>query len=193
MDQQQAVLQNILTRRSVRKYQQKPIPHDVLEKILEAGFWAPSASNRQTWHFTVMTNKDTIDKWNEAGKQWMAHCGRESQQRIGRDPERHVFFHAPCVLLVSYKKDPSWHSNWGEVDTALAAENIMLAAHAMGLGSCYIGWFTPWLKSGAAGELLRDMPLPEYYQPFHFITLGYPEQVGPAPRRIGGYIDYLDD
>ena len=134
MDQQQAVLQNILTRRSVRKYQQKPIPHDVLEKILEAGFWAPSASNRQTWHFTVMTNKDTIDKWNEAGKQWMAHCGRESQQRIGRDPERHVFFHAPCVLLVSYKKDPSWHSNWGEVDTALAAENIMLAAHAMGLG-----------------------------------------------------------
>lgn len=106
MDQQQAVLQNILTRRSVRKYQKKPIPHDVLEKILEAGFWAPSASNRQTWHFTVMTNKDTIDKWNEAGKQWMAHCGRESQQRIGRDPERHVFFHAPCVLLVSYKKDP---------------------------------------------------------------------------------------
>ncbi|MFQ7281419.1 MAG: nitroreductase family protein, partial [Christensenellales bacterium] len=104
-----------------------------------------------------------------------------------------VFFHAPCVLLVSYKKDPSWHSNWGEVDTALAAENIMLAAHAMGLGSCYIGWFTPWLKSGAAGELLRDMPLPEHYQPFHFITLGYPEQVGPAPKRIGGYIDYLDD
>lgn len=73
------------------------------------------------------------------------------------------------------------------------AENIMLAAHAMGLGSCYIGWFTPWLKSGAAGELLRDMPLPEHYQPFHFITLGYPEQVGPAPKRIGGYIDYLDD
>ena len=58
MDQQQAVLQNILTRRSVRKYQQKPIPHDVLEKILEAGFWAPSASNRQTWHFTVMTMID---------------------------------------------------------------------------------------------------------------------------------------
>ena len=74
MDQQQAVLQNILTRRSVRKYQQKPIPHDVLEKILEAGFWAPSASNRQTWHFTVMTNKDTIDKWNEAGKQCVFPC-----------------------------------------------------------------------------------------------------------------------
>ena len=48
-------------------------------------------------------------------------------------------------------------------------------------------------KQKTAGELLRDVPLPEHYQPFHFITLGYPEQVGPAPKRIGGYIDYLDD
>lgn len=193
MDQQQAVLQNIMTRRSVRKYQEKPIPRDVLEQILEAGLWAPSASNRQTWHFTVMTDPQTIDRWNDAGKQWMAHCGREAQEKMGRDPNRHVFFHAPCVILVSYKMDPSWHSNWGEVDTALAVENIMLAAHAMGLGSCYIGWFTPWLKSGEAAPLLEKMPLPENYYPFHFITLGYPEQVGPAPARVRGCVHYLDD
>ena len=193
MDLQQAVLQNIMTRRSVRKYQERPIPHDVLERILEAGTWAPSASNRQTWHFTVVTDKKIIDAWNKAGKQWMAHCGRETQERVGRDPERHVFFHAPCVLLVSYKKDPSWHSNWGEVDTALAAENIMLAAHAMGLGSCYIGWFTPWLQSGDAEEIIKQAALPKDYQPFHFITLGYPEQVGTAPKRIKGCIHYLED
>ena len=68
MDLQQAVLQNIMTRRSVRKYQERPIPHDVLERILEAGTWAPSASNRQTWHFTVVTDKKIIDAWNQAGK-----------------------------------------------------------------------------------------------------------------------------
>lgn len=191
MNDQQAVLENILTRRSVRKYQDKAVPRALLDQVLNAGLWAPSASNRQSWHFTVITDKHTIDAWNDAGKAWMAQCGEERHAKIGRDPERHVFFHAPCLLLVSYRMEPEWHSNWGEVDTALAAENIMLAAHALGLGSCYVGWFTPWLKSGAADELLSKAGVPKGLHPFHFITLGYPEERGAAPRRLENTVTYL--
>ena len=93
MDQQQAVFQNILTRRSVRSYQNRPVPHEVLEAVLNAGLWAPSASNRQTWHFTVITDPKTIDEINSRGKQWMANCGIESHMKRASDPDFHIFFH----------------------------------------------------------------------------------------------------
>ena len=193
MDQQQAVFQNILTRRSVRSYQNRPVPREVLEAVLNAGLWAPSASNRQTWHFTVITDPKTIDEINERGKQWMANSGSESHMKRAGDPNFHIFFHAPCLLLVSYRKEPEWNSNWGEVDTALAAQNIMLAAHAMGLGSCYIGWLTPWLKSEEGSALLKKLGIEEPLHPFHFITLGYPTETEnrQGPKRRENTVVYL--
>lgn len=184
--QENAVLQNILTRRSVRAYETTPVPQKKLEQVLQAGIWAPSASNRQTWHFTVITDPVKIDAINEAGKAWMAVSAREDVARRGQDACYHVFHHAPCLLLVSYETARSW----GKIDSALAAENIMLAAHALGLGTCYIGLLTPWLESGSAA-FLQDCPIPKGYAPLHFITLGIPSKVGPAPVRREGTISYL--
>ena len=186
MDQQQAVLQTfILTRRSVENTSKNLFRMMYWKRSWKQDFGRPAPATTRLGIYRD-DKQDTIDKWNEAGKQWMAHCGRESQQNWPR-PGTTCVFHAPCVAFAyPYKRTQAgtatgerWMRPWPQ-------ENIMLAAHAMGLGSCYIGWFTPWLKSGAASELLQDMPLPEYCQPFHFITLGYPEQVGPAPKRNGG-------
>ena len=184
--QENPVLQNILTRRSVRAYETAPVPQEKLEQVLQAGIWAPSASNRQTWHFTVITDASKIDAINEAGKAWMATSHREDVAKRGQDASYHVFHHAPCLLLVSYETARSW----GKIDSALAAENIMLAAHALGLGTCYIGLLTPWLESGEAA-FVQDCPIPKGYAPFHFITLGIPTKVGPAPARKEGTSSYL--
>ncbi len=185
--QNNPVFDNIFERRSIRSYQPTPVDQEKLELILKAGIWAPSASNHQTWHFTVITNPKIIDQINAGGKAFLAKSDSDSHRQRGLDPEAHIFHHAPCVILVSYEKAHSW----AKIDTALAAQNIMLAAHALGLGTCYIGFFTPWLESADAKPLLSTLPIPDEYAPLHFITLGIPSAQTPKRDRRAGTVSYV--
>jgi len=114
-------LEGIKQRRSVRKYDPKPVAERDLLAILEAGRQAPSAANRQPWHFVVVKDKEVRRKLAAAcsGQAWMADAG----------------------VIVAGLGKPSINEKWYAVDVAIAMQNMILAATALGYGTCWIGAF----------------------------------------------------
>jgi nitroreductase len=114
-------IQVILNRRSVRKYQSKPVDENDLKTIIEAGRQAPSAANRQPWHFIVVKSVDQRKHLAQAcsGQTWLADAG----------------------VIVAGVGRPAVSDKWYPVDVAIAMENMILAATALGYGTCWIGAF----------------------------------------------------
>ena len=137
-------MQNLLTRRSVRAYTDKPIPADVLDAVLEAGIYAPSGMNRQPVTLVAVTDAKTRDALSAMNA---AVMGRE-----GSDP----FYGAPVVIVVLADRSMS---GTAFEDGCLAMGNLMNAAHAMGLGSCWIHRAREEFESEAGKELLKKWGL----------------------------------
>jgi nitroreductase len=133
---QNKVLQCIHTRRSVRDYQNKLVPDDIIRELLQAAVMAPSANNTQPWHFTIVSDKKTIDYL--AKRVSLAWEKEEVERKFGFKLGRSgsVFFNAPLLIVISGPKDYYWLKD----DVNLAVENMFLAAHSLGLGSCWIGY-----------------------------------------------------
>jgi nitroreductase len=154
-----ALLSHLQSRRSIRKYQARPVPDNLLEEVLEAARWAPSASNGQPWRFVVIRDPAmrrkiaplagiSIIRWAhvEGAPVLLALCGR-----------------AGSPLL--------------QTDVALAGMQLMLQAHALGLGSCWIGAF----DREPTAQLLQ---LPPEMHLVALLTLGFPaEDPAPTPRK----------
>ncbi|MBQ9988285.1 MAG: nitroreductase family protein [Clostridia bacterium] len=179
------VLQAIYERRSVRKYTAEPVSQQQIETVINAALWAPSASNRQPWHLTVFTDPAMIADIEKDGKAYMAQSDNERTAARGKDPAVRIFHNAPCVVLFSHNG-----TSWAKPDCSIAAQNLALAAHSIGLGTCYIGLFTHWLEDNTEALAAR-FNLPEGYAPFYFMTLGHPNGVGPAPKRAENTVQYL--
>lgn len=111
----------ILTRRSIRKFLDKEVEQEKIEKIIECGKFAPSALNRQTYHFTVIKNKE-----------WLSDVSKFFKKRR-LNPLYNVTYGAPILIVVSDSD-----IRFAEKNASAAIENIMLAAHALGLGTCRI-------------------------------------------------------
>jgi nitroreductase len=147
-------LEAILERRSVRQYAADPIPRDDLMQILEAGRQAPSAANRQPWHFIVV--EDPAQRRRVA-----AACGNQAWMA-----------EAPCILIAVGRPDVS--AKWYRVDVAIALQTMVLAARSLGYGTCWIGAFEP-------EELKEICSIPENLEVVACTPLGTPA-VEPAPR-----------
>ncbi|MEM2001768.1 MAG: nitroreductase family protein [Candidatus Methanomethylicaceae archaeon] len=138
----------ITKRRSVRSYLEDPIPRSVLERILEAGRLAPSAMNLQPWHFIVVTDKE---------KQRALSTGRFAR----------FLSEAPVVIVGcgNERLSPKWYA----IDTAIALQNMVIAATNEGLGSCWIGSFDEM-------EVKKLLKVPEGYRVIAMLALGYPRE-----------------
>lgn len=175
-----AVMETIKARRSVRTYFPKEVEEEKIQAILEAAVFAPSARNGQPWFFTVIENEGLLKEMNEAIRRIMLSSGDEFLESRARRENFHVFHHAKTVILVSGKEDhPS-----APVDCAAATENMLLAAKSLGVASCWIG-FAGLLFSSPEGEAYRKpLQIPEGYRPLWAVALGYtlnyPEE---APER----------
>lgn len=137
--------ENIIERRSCKSYKEQNVPRDVLEKIVEAGQMAPSGMNRQAYAFVVVQDKkmmDTISKLNA------------SIMQADTDP----FYHADSVIIVFGKKDVRTHV----YDGSLAMENLMLAANALGVSSCWIHRAKEVFETEEGKGLLKKWGLEEY-------------------------------
>lgn len=169
------VLKAILDRRSIRSYTDQPVEQEKLDAVLQAAINSPSARNLQPWHFTVIQDKAMMDELEEG------------VAKIANDPSRkHIFYGAPMIILVS--ADSS--SRWAKMDCGMATQNILLAAHSLGLGSCVIGFVMMYLGSPEAETTLKKLNLPEGYEPLYAITLGYPN-VEPDARPREMKVSYL--
>ncbi len=164
------VFEAIKRRRSIRQFSDEPIGKDALEKLLDAARWAPTASNQQRWRFVVVTSppvKELIRKFAPG-----------------------IFLMPAAFIVICAEKAPDANP-WAEAtylaDCAIAAQNIMLAAYEMGIGSC------PAL-SYAKVAISEILDLPERVEPLLVITLGYPaEDPEPPPRLDLSQIAFLDE
>jgi nitroreductase len=145
----------IFTRRSIRKYLPKPVTWDVIESILKAGMNAPSAGDEQPWHFVMLDRRDLLEKISET------------------HPYAKMLKDAPVAILVCGDQNvPKFKDFWVQ-DCSAASENMLLAAHDLGLGAVWIGIYPSENMTREVGRLLN---IPEHVTPFSIIGMGYPAE-----------------
>ena len=175
------IIEAIFHRRSVREYTDKPIDRNELRRLVDAAIQAPSAVNQQPWAFTIVSDQRLLDQISRESKKHMlatlpAGTASDHFRSLLSDPNFHIFYHAPVLIVISTVAP----SQWDVEDCALAAENLMLAAYAAGLGSCWIGFAQSWIGT-REGKAALD--LPPGYTPVAPIILGYPQIVPPPVAR----------
>ncbi|XFA99672.1 nitroreductase family protein [Candidatus Izemoplasma sp. B36] len=171
----------ILGRRSIRAFSDKMISEEELKQILECGLYAPSARNRQNWHFTIIKNKERIDEISELALKGMLKIG------IEKEPDFHIFYHAPIVIVLSSKI-----GGYSEVNAGCAAQNMSIAAESLGIGSCIIGQTRYMYHQADKREMDRLLKIPEGYGHDISICFGYPVGDKPSPKpRKENIVDYI--
>jgi nitroreductase len=180
------VLEVIKSRRSIRKYLPEQLKEGELAAILEAGAYAPSAHNDQSWHFTVVRNKELLEAVSAKSKALMAENKTDWVREMGRNAQFHLFYHAPVVVIVSMRKDALSPL----VDCSAAIENMLLAAESLDIGSCWIGLARYYFS---LPECRAGLELPDGYEPCYAVALGRKGQrpSRALPRRKGA-VTYID-
>ena len=164
-------MKNLLERRSIRRYKDTQVPDELLDQVLEAGLYAPSGMNTQNTIMVAVRDKETRDLLSKLNAAVMG-----SQN----DP----FYGAPCVIVVLGNEEKYLAVENG----SLVLGNLQNAAHALGLGSCWIHRAYQVFESPEGKELLKKWGLPEKLRGVGNCILGYPDE-DPAPRpRLEGRI-----
>lgn len=160
------VFQAISQRRSIRKFKEKEVPDSLIMKIIQAGIWAPSAGNLQSWEMILVKDPETRKKLSEAAYM------------------RDFISKAPAVMVACINKSVCsmvYGARGVELysiqDVSCALENMLLMAHARGLGACWVGAFDEQ-------EVIDLLRIPSQLRPVALVPLGYPdEKPYPPPRR----------
>ena len=166
------VMQTILSRRSIRRYEQRQLAEEDLQTILKAGAFAPSAMNQQSWLFTVIQNRAVIDSIAAA-----------AGKALGRGESFAPFYNAPTLILAFGQEGAISPVS----DASLALENMFLAAASLGIGSCWINCVIDFFEGTPQGKAMRKtLGIPDGYRCIGSGIFGYPaEQPQPKPRRDG--------
>lgn len=163
-------IENLLTRRSIRSYKPDAVPNELLDRVIEAGLYAASAMGEQKVIILKVTNRelrDKLSKMNAAVFGW------------DNDP----FYGAPAVLVVLADKNMPTHV----YDGSVCMENMMLAAHTLGLGTCWIHRAKEMFETDEGKEILKSLGVKGEYEGVANCIIGYPngEAPTPAPRKSG--------
>lgn len=171
------LLEQIKSRRSIRRFKPDAIPQGLLEQVIEAGTYAASGKNQQSAIIIAVTNREMRDRIAAA------NC-RIGGWEEGFDP----FYGAPAILIVLAKKDCRNHV----YDGSLVIGNLMLAAHALGLGSCWIHRAKEEFASPEGRALLRSLGIEEEYEGIGHCALGYIDGGYPQPpKRKENWVYYI--
>ena len=170
------IFQVFRDRRSIRKYKETPVEREKIEQVLEAARLAPSWKNMQCWRFLVLTKPETKESMSSAF--------------ADDNPGKKAFLQAPVAIVVcanSAESDLSHGIEYFVADAAIAFEHICLAAHALGLGTCWMGLFDE-------ADMKAKLNIPTGMRIVGVTPLGYPDQEPkPRPRKELGEIVYYDE
>lgn len=159
----QGVLDVIMTRTSIRAYQNRPVGADTVELLLRAAMAAPSAVNRQPWAFVVVDDRELL------------------RELAGALPFVKMAAEAPLAVVVcgDLSRNPGASGDWWVMDASAASENLLLAAHALGLGAVWTGVYP---RDERVQAVRRVLGLPADVVPLNLIPVGYPAD-NPAPKQ----------
>ena len=157
------VVDAILTRRSIRKYTGEKVTGEQVELMLKAAMYAPSASDRQPWQFVVIDQKELLFQIKEA------------------HPHAQMLANASLAILICGDEKLELAKGYWAVDCGAATQNLLLAAHDIGLGAVWLGLHPREERKEA---IKRILDLPESIQPFSLISIGYPAEEKPVPQRF---------
>lgn len=168
------ILDIIKKRRSVRAYQDKPLPKETVDTILEAARYAPSARDAQPLEYRVITNRGLITRLSEGIAAAVRREGFPTKGPPDRRPD--FFYNAPLLIIITGPKD----NHWCQTDAALAVENIMLYATSAGLGSCFIG-MARFIEKDE--KLMKELRIPAERGIVAAVICGYPAEKPPAKEK----------
>ena len=162
MEEKMDAFEAILTRRSIRKYKKKTISDEILQKLLQAAFSAPSAGNQQPWHFVILDDRKILN---------VIHTFHPSAKMLTE---------ADKAILVCGDLHLEKFKGYWMIDCAASTENILLAAHSLGLGACWLGMYP---REGRVAGMRKLLHLPTHIIPFALIALGYPAEIKATEER----------
>ncbi|MDD5473787.1 MAG: nitroreductase family protein, partial [Candidatus Methanoperedens sp.] len=171
------IIELIKTRRSVREYKEDHIPDEDIKFLIDCARYAPSGFNMQPWSFLVIKNKDVMRKISEQGKKSMIPLLEPVKNTSKKAADflvylktkgTDMFYNAPVLVIILANKNAAT-ADW---DCAMAAQNMMLAAHSKGIGSCWIGGVLPALMDEG---LLKELGAPAGYKAVAPLIFGYPK------------------
>lgn len=168
------VLNCIKTRRSIKKYKSDAVPSELIEKIIEAGTYAPSGMNKQSAIILAIENKEVRDNLSKINAEIMGTTN---------DP----FYNAPVLLVVLAKKDFFTHV----YDGSVVIENMLLAAHSLGLGACWIHRAKETFETEYGKNLLKSLGIEEEYEGIGNCVIGYPDMEPIEKPRKENYVYYV--
>ena len=157
------VLEAIFNRRSIRQYNDRPVGDDVIETLLKAAMYAPSAVNKQPWHYIVFRDREIMEKI------------------ISFHQYASMLRKASAAILVCWDEELQHDTGYGPVDCSAATQNILLAAYGLGLGSVWVGLYPRIQRMESIHKLFG---LPPNIRPFSIVSLGYPAEEKKMPSRF---------
>lgn len=181
-------LKNIKQRRSTRNFKDEQIKDEELQAVLESGLYAPYAWEKGR-HFTVIQNKELLDRLNIAAKEAAKQMGLEHLKELGSNERFNCLYNAPTLIIVSGDEKAPMPL---EADCATATQNLLLAAESIGLGSCWIFFVTLAFASSQAAELRKELKIPDGYKPYYAAVFGYKNtDTVDIPERKSNLITYI--
>jgi nitroreductase len=167
----------IYGRRSIRRYTSEPVSRKSLEELIAAAVQAPSAMNDQPWGFAVVTGAQRLRAFSDRAKAYALDLlDGPFPHPIKALTDINMFNGAPCLVVICATSQGTQAAE----DCCLAAENLMLAAFASGLGTCPIGLARPWLSLSA---IKQELGIPQNWTPIFPIVVGVPDERPEAPGR----------
>ncbi len=153
----------LLTRRSIRKYTDKKVTREQIYELIKAGMYAPSARNQQPWHFMIINDRELLNKIMDV------------------HPYAKMLSQAQWAILVCGDETLELSKGYWVVDCSAATQNILLAAHGLGLGAVWLGLHP---REERKNDIRKLFNLPEHIQPLSLISVGYPDEEKEMPERF---------
>lgn len=157
------IIETITTRRSIRKFKELPIADETIEQLLKAAMYAPSARNSQAWNFVLINKRGILDELSEI------------------HPYGKMLKQSPLAILVCGDKNIEENDAYLSINCSAATQNILLAAHSLGLGSVWLGIYP---REERMNPIKNFLKLPEKCLPVSLIAIGWPDEKIPLPERF---------
>ena len=156
-------MKEIFTRRSIRRYEDRPVEEEKLEKLLRAAMYAPSAGNEQPWHFVLIKNRDTLTKITAF------HPYTQMLKEAGL-----------AIVVCADTRHVKFDGAFWVQDIAASIQNILLQGKALGLGTCWCGVYP---REEFVVKVSQLIDLPDYIKPVAIVAVGYPAEEGRVGER----------